>query len=119
MNNPILKYIKNNDIVLFELPSTERTNIKEIVRIYNLNFIPADDGFKFDWLEFEGEILYTNIRLHHSMINKPIGNCLAITEIIPNDFVEQYARANDLWKATDFLLSDNELEQKRNYYNNG
>ena len=42
-----------------------------------------------------------------------MGNCLAIREIIPKEFVEQYARINDLWKAEQYMMSDAELEMKR------
>lgn len=113
MNNPLLKNIKEGDIVLMEIQSSERNSFKEICKLSNLNFQPADKEFNFDWLEFEGEILYTNFRLHKSMLDKPMGNCLSITEIIPIDLVETYVRINDMWRANNFLMSDQELEYKQ------
>ena len=113
MKNNLLETLKENDIVMIEIPSTERSHVKEICRIYNLKFTKADEKSNFDWLDFDGEILYTNIKLHKSMMNEPIGNCMSITHKIDKDHVEQMARVNDMWKSDMYLLSDAELEQKR------
>ena len=113
-SNPILETFKENDIVMIEVPSMERSNVKEICRIYNLKFKKAEGESKLDWLEFDGEILYTNIKLHKSMLNEPTGNCMAITQKIDIEQTEQIARLNDMWKADKYLLSDAELEHKRN-----
>ena len=113
-SNPILETLKENDIVMIEVPSMERANVKEICRIYNLKFKKADEKSKLDWLDFDGEILYTNIKLHKSMLNDPTGNCMAITQKIDLEQIEQIARVNDMWKSDMYLLSDAELEHKRN-----
>lgn len=114
-NNNILKSLKENDIVMIEIPSSERNDVKEICRIYNLKFIPADSKYNFDWLDFDSEILYTNMKLHKSMLNQSMGNCMAITEKIDLEQVEQIARVNDMWKADKYLLSDAEFEHKQRF----
>lgn len=116
-SNPILEQLKENDIVMIEVPSMERSNVKQICRVYNLKFKKADDKIKFDWLEFEGEILYTNMKLHKSMKNDPVGNCMAITEKINPDQLEQIARVNDMWKVELYPMSDAELEYGRARFN--
>ena len=113
-NNPILETLKENDIIMIEVPSTEIASVKEICRIYNLKFKKAGSETKLDWLDFDGEILYTNFKLHKSMLNKPSGNCMAITHKIDVEQLEQIARVNDMWKSDMYLLSDAELEHKRN-----
>lgn len=112
-SNPILKTLKENDIVMIEIPSMERADIKEICRIFNLKYLPPNEKYNFDWLHFEVEILYTNMKLHKSMLTESVGNCMAITEVIAEEQVQQIARINDMWKATDYLMSDAELEYKR------
>ncbi len=98
---------------MIEIPSTERSHVKEICRIYNLKFTKAGEKSKLEWLDFDGEILYTNIKLHKSMLNDPIGNCMAITHKIDIVHIEQIARVNDMWKSDMYLLSDAELEHKK------
>ena len=107
--NPILKTLKENDGVMVELQSTERAAFKQICRLSNLKYSPADETCDFDWLDFDAEVLYVNYRLHKTMISC-IGNCLAITEIIPLPLVKTYVRQNDMWKPTMYPLSDAELQ---------
>lgn len=113
-NNPILESLQENDIVMIELPSTERSDVKQICRIFNLNFTKSDNEKDIDWLDFDGEILYTNIKLHKTMLDYPLGNCMAITEHINADQLEQIARVNDMWKTDMYLMSDAEFEYKKN-----
>jgi len=112
-----LKELKENDIVMMEIPSMVRTTLKQICRIYNLKFIPVVDEslkkYADGWLYFDGEVLYTNFKLHKSMA-KPMGNCMSITEKITPKHLEQLSRVNDMWKADLYLLSDAEMEHKRN-----
>lgn len=114
MYNPLLKTLKENDIVLIEIrqPNPVRPPSIQIARINNLKFIPKDESCSFDWLDFDGEILYTNARLHKSILKKPIGNCYAIKEKLPNNekFLENYANINGLWKAELYMYSDEEVE---------
>ena len=113
----ILKTLKENDVVMIELHSSERANVKEICRIFNLKFRPSDEEHPLDWLDFDAEILYTNLKLHKSMLNESLGNCQAITEKIELSQIEQVVRVNDMWKADMYLMSDAELEHKRNLLN--
>ena len=110
--NPIIKTLKEGDIVLVEVPSAERAAFKQICKLHNLKYYPADEQFDFDWLDFDAEILYTNYRMHKSMI-KCIGNCLAIEEILDPSYVEIYVRQNDMWKPEMYQLSDVELETRQ------
>lgn len=110
--NPLLKTLKENDVVMVELRSKERANFKQICRLYNLKYTPADEKYDFDWLDFDAEVLYVNWRVHPTMVNC-IGNCLAIGEIIPTGLIETYVRQNEMWKPEAYPLSDAELESKQ------
>lgn len=112
--NPLIKILKDGDVVLMEIPSISRT-LMQIVRLKNLKYQPANEEFDFDWLEFEGDVLYVNARHHQSMLS-PIGNCLSITEIIPTELIENYAKKYDMWRSDLHLLSDAEFEVKKKMY---
>lgn len=112
-NNPLLKIINNGDVVMIENIGLTGPTVMEICRLKNTVFTGADTKCSIDWLEFDAEILYTNLRLHPSMLNDSMGNCRAIIEIIPEELIDRIARANDMWPATDHMLSDVELEAKR------
>jgi len=112
-NNPILKEIKNGDIVMVEMPSKLRAAYKQICKLTDIKYEPADKETPFDWLNFKSEILYTNYRLHPTMMHC-IGNCLAISEIIPAELIDTYVRQNEMWRPEQYPLSDAEFEQKRN-----
>jgi hypothetical protein len=79
----------------------------------NLEFHPIDERYSFDWLDFEVDVLYTTSRMHPTLLNQCIGNCMAIKEIIPESIVEMYAINHNMWKATDYMLSDKELDAIR------
>lgn len=113
-SNPILKLLKEGDIVFMEVPSFLFT-VKQIIKLKNLKYEPVDDQFKFDWLNFDPEVLYTNMRWHPSLLGRCAGNCLAIKEIVPTAILEMFAANHNMWKATDNMLSDEELaaEQER------
>ncbi len=96
---------------MIEVPSNGFT-FKQICRIFNLRYIPVDDRYSFDWLHFDSEVLYLNIRLHKSAMTS-LGNCMAITEIIPIEIIETIARNNDMWKSDKYQLSDTEFEAKK------
>jgi len=113
MNNPILKTLKENDLVLIEVPSIESYNLKEIVKISNLK-LDDDNG----WLDFDAEVLYTNTKMHKSMLNEAHGNCMAISETVDPLHLIQFARLHDMWKPDKFLMSDAELESKQLQINN-
>ena len=113
--NPLLKSLKDGDVVMVEIPSSGAT-FKQIVKIKNVKYQSADDEFDFDWLDFESDVLYVNRRTHKDIL-QCMGNCLAITEIIPPELIEHTARQNDMWRSDLHLMSDAELEQKIKFVN--
>ena len=115
--NPILKFLKPGDIVLIEVPSLERASYKQIIKITEYKFLLKDAQYNFDWADFGGTVLYTNFKMHKDMLERPIGNCMAITEKIPNDLLETIARTYDMWKADQYLMTDLELETKQKFLN--
>ena len=102
--NPILKTLKDGDIVMIEV-----SDYKQIVKLKNIQYKPLNKKFDSDWLEFDSEVLFTNTRMHKNNMTA-LGNCLAITQIIPNEIVENIASQNKMWKADMYLLSDEEVE---------
>lgn len=116
-SNPILKQLKEGDIVLTENPSHDLATCKQMIKLRNIKYHPIDDKHMFDWLDFEGDILYTNIKLHKSLLNQPIGNCMSITEIICDEQIEQLARLYDMWKADEYMLTDSEFKYKQQMAN--
>jgi len=113
--NPLLKTLKDGDVVMVEVPSSG-ASFKQIVKLKNLKYQSADNEFDFDWLHFDSDVLYVNQRTHKDIM-QCMGNCLAITEIIPTELIEHTARQNDMWRSDLHLMSDAELEQKRNFAN--
>lgn len=107
-SNPILKTLKENDIVFMQVGT-----ILQICRIYDLEYDPKESKHIKDWLEFKGEVLYTNHKLHESMLHTPSGNCMSIIEVISPSHLQQYARSKDLWLAKEYLMSDDELQYQR------
>lgn len=112
-NNPILKTLKENDIVLLEIAGNGPP-IKQIARIFNLKFQKADDEYDFDWLNFDSEVLYTNMKLHETEKNKTFGNCLAIIEKVEESHLEQYSKSLYMWNVDEYKLSDEEFEYLKN-----
>ena len=110
--NPLLKLIKEGDLVLMEI-SGFTSVAKQICRLKNIKFQPANEEYNFDWLDFEVDVLYTSIRMHPTLLNQCIGNCQAIKEIIPEGILEIVAKNYNVWKADEYMLSDAELEATR------
>jgi len=113
-NNPILKTLKENDIVLISVPSWNRTDLKQIVKLNQIEFQPSTEEFNFDWIDFDGEVLYTNVRMNLENQNFIFGNCLAICEKVNPDFMEQTAKIHDLWKAGENVMSEEEYQYEIN-----
>jgi len=116
-NNPILKTLKENDIVLFHIPSntfTRSAPIRQIIKLKNLKFQPSDDKYHFDWLNFEGEVLYTTERVHSENPNLIFGNCLSIIEKLNSFLVEKYVKDFMMFPPSENQLSDEELEFLKN-----
>ncbi len=111
--NPLLKEIKDNDIVLFRYPFTQG-EVRIMVRLYDVEYQPANEKYDFDWLESKGEPLYTNQRLSPESITAwkegKMTNPICAAEIIKPDFVEQYSVALNMWKADENMLTEAEVE---------
>lgn len=113
INNPILKTLKEGDIVMVELVSKNGKPFKQICQLSNLKYFPADETYDSDWLEFKTEVLYTNFRMSPNAIYC-IGNCLAITEVIPKELVQIYVTREGMWNPEQYPLSDEEVEYHKN-----
>lgn len=111
-HNPILKTLKEGDVVLLALDSMSpgQPTHRQIVRLKNLEYQPKDNEFDFDWLTFEGEVLYTSIRVHPSNRNFILTNCLGIVEKLNDFLVEKYQKDYNLFRPDEHQLSDEELE---------
>jgi hypothetical protein len=121
-NNPLLKTLKDGDIVMFVHHTmgpmlgdmTPSKEIRYIARLSKTKFIPADEKCSVDWLEFESEILYSNQRQHPELLKQGVPyNCTAITETVPAGLLERMAEFHKLWKAEEYMYSDVELEHLR------
>lgn len=106
-SNKLLKLLKEGDIVLTSPP------IVQILKITNLKFEPANEECSFDWLDFDRQILYTNVRLHKSESNFKLVGCMGISEIVPIEIIELIAKREGIWKFEDHQLSDEEFEASR------
>ena len=114
-NNPLLKHIKPGDIVLmgiiFGRQGLGDKRITQIVKITKADYEPANDEYKFDWLNFKGEVIYTSERVHADSTNFIFGNCLAIEQILPNEFIiEKCVKDYMLFKPTEHQLTDAERD---------
>lgn len=83
-NNYLLRKIKENDIVLMEIPYLKpKRSLVQLCRLFNIQFKRQSAGNHLDWLEFEAEILYSS---SPAFINEVIGNCYAIKRIVNKKF---------------------------------
>jgi len=108
-NKKLLSILKDGDQVLCVLEGNG-TSAKQIVKLKNVEFSPPNEEHKFTWLNFEVEVLYTNVRLHSSEINRKFTNCFGIREKIPNGLEELIAKRENLWKFGEYQLTDEEFE---------
>lgn len=111
-SNPLTKIVKEGDIVLFQIDGWV-DSIKQICRLKNVKYFPPDEQYSTDWIDFDVDVLYTSMRMHPSMLNDCIGNCFAMKEIVPEEIVEMVAKNNNLWKANQYMMSDEELAAAR------
>ena len=105
----ILHNIKPNDLVFIEVSGNifNPTPIRQIIRIKTIDY--HDDG---EWFDYTGRVVYTNTRLHKSDIDNPLTNCLGISQIISEKFVEVFAKSMYMWKSNEFLMSDEEKQKQ-------
>ena len=113
MNNPLLKVLKENDIVLFAPtsmhPLQALPNVIVISRISNLKFSPADNRRKIDWLECKQEVLYCNYRLRPSQLIG-IYNMTGATEVILPELLEHTAKIYNLLDTKKYILTEEECK---------
>lgn len=119
-NNPLLKTLKNGDVVLFEIPYASDKPDYIIAEISNLKFYPSDEEYDYDWLDFDSKALYSTYRMHLEHLKVPV-NCMCITEVFPKDKPNRLRRAikeYDLMDVNDDPLSDEELDAKKSFVEN-
>lgn len=109
INKKLLSILKDGDQVLCVLEGNA-TSAKQIVKLKNVKFSPPSKEYNFTWLDFEVEVLYTNVRLHSSDIDKKFTNCFGIREKIPSGLEELIAKRENLWKFEEYQLTDEEFE---------
>jgi hypothetical protein len=114
-SNPILKKLKEGDVVLMRLPSGVHNipDIHQIVKLKNLVYESEDEEYYFNWLNFEGDVLYTTHRVHISQINFIFTNCMGISEILNEFLIQKYIRDFYMFKPSENMLSDEEDELQR------
>jgi hypothetical protein len=115
--NPLIYVVKENDVVFFNITGFSGA-AKQLCRVYDLKLIPADEVCSIDWLEFKVDVLYASQRMHPSVMNNCIGNCLAMQEIVPEPIMEMFAKNHNMWKADEYMMSDAELEAVRERFDN-
>jgi hypothetical protein len=112
-NNPLLKDLKLNDMVLIEVPMGNQPPAKQIVKLTKVDFKPSNDEHDLDWLDFDCEVIYTNQKTHPSNLTLSYGNCYTITQLVDEKHLKLLAKAQGLWKPLDFPMTDAELEWGR------
>lgn len=123
MINPILKILKENDVVLLEIPASMRFNqpaIRQIVKIKNLKYEPEDEEHpNTNWLHFDGEVLQTTTRVPKGGENVLFANCLGIKEILNDFLVEKYKKDFMMFPPSENQYTEEEYEYlERQWENN-
>lgn len=111
MFNPILPILKENDIVLFS-----SNNNYQIARLTNLEYIAPNETSKYNWLNYNYELLYTSVRLPYNNTNIILTNCLGICEILNDFLIQKYVKEYNMFLPTENVLSKEELEYLLNRY---
>jgi hypothetical protein len=115
-SNPILKTLKVGDVVLLSMPGNHfsmNPPIRQIIKLTKAEYEkPNENGL--DWLNFDGEVLYTTQRVHPSEPNLIFGNCLAISEKLNDFLVQKYKIDYMMFAPNENVLSDEELEYLNN-----
>ena len=119
MINPILRVLKENDVVLLELPVSIRFNqpaIRQVVKVSNLKYEPEDEKHpNTNWLYFDGEVLLTTERVPKGKENALFCNCLGVKEILNNFLIEKYKKDFMMFPPSENQYTEEEyqyLEQK-------
>lgn len=114
MINPVLKILKEGDVVLMKVESSA-----QIVKLTSTKYHPEDEEYpNRNWLDFEGDVLYTTERVHKEDENFIMFNCMAISEILNDFLIEKYVKDFNMFSPKEHQLSDEELELKIIKYEN-
>jgi hypothetical protein len=113
--NPVLKTIKDGDLVLFHSPAVVSMaglspEVYQIARLTNVKYLPPDQRYSFDWLDYDAELLYSTIQLPEDNMKTSL-NCLAISQVIPNDLLENTVHSFRLFDPRKYPLSKAEQER--------
>jgi hypothetical protein len=109
MINPLLKVLKNDDVVLMSMEGNFTTSV-QIVKLKSVIYQPEDEECSTNWLEFNGEVLFTTERVHSSNHNLIFMNCMAIKEILNPFLIEKYTHDYRMFPPTENQLTDAEFE---------
>jgi hypothetical protein len=110
MINPLLKILKNDDVVLMSIEGNFTTSA-QIVKLKNVIYQPEDDECPTtNWLEFNGEVLFTTERVHSSNHNLIFTNCMGIKEILNPFLIEKYTHDYRMFPPSENQLTDAEFE---------
>jgi hypothetical protein len=108
-NKKLLSTLRDGDLVLCVLEGNG-TSAKQIVRLIKPRFSPPSAKYNFSWLNYEVEVLYTNVRLHLTQRDQAFTNCFGIREKVLEGMEELVAKREGLWPFHKYLLTDKEFE---------
>lgn len=114
MINPILKVLKEGDVVLVEIPDSSITGtggIRQIIRLKELEYEPEDSEYpNQNWLDFKGDVIYTTVRVEKESENFIFSNCMGIKEILNPFLIEKYKIDYRMFSPKENQLTKEEYE---------
>lgn len=118
MIRPLLKVLKDGDIVLMELPQNYSAPIRQIVRLKNLEYESEDEEHpNMNWLNFEGEVLFTTVRVTKESENLIFTNCMGIRELLNPFLVEKYKSDYNMFFPKENQMSEEEMVNYKTEFN--
>jgi len=122
MINPILRVVKENDVVLLEIPATIRFNqpaIRQIVKIRNLKYEPEDEKHpNTNWLHFDGEVLLTTERVPKGKENVLFANGFGIKEVLNEFLIEKYKKDFMMFHPSENQYTEEEYQYLQRQWEN-
>lgn len=122
MINPILKTLKEEDIVLLELPGSTIFNepaIRQVIKIKNLKYEPEDEEYpNTNWLHFDAEVLLTTVRVPKDKENALFTNCMGIKEVLNVFLVEKYKKDYMMFHPSENQLTEEEYQYLQRQWEN-
>lgn len=114
-NNPVLKTVKEGDLVLFHSPGMVSMHgfvpdLYQIARLTNIKLLEADDKYNFEWLEYDADLLYSSVQLPEDSM-EPSLNCMAISQIVPSELLDNLVHSFRLFDPRKYPLSKEEVER--------